>query len=492
MRDLGRRVTDRLASLTSRLVATAVALVLVVTVLVGVAATLALHSRLTAQLDDQVAQTSRVAQRLATGTAPQGDDRDPGNVRPGSLIAVFRDDGLVFGFRAGQGREDDRALGTDMLDVLGAVPADGRIRQVDLAGAGSYRVEAVALDGGIVVVGLTTVEVDEAVASLVRSETLLIALGGVLAAAGALLVVRRQLGPLREVAQTAHTVSELPLSAGEIHLSERVPAHLTNENTEVGQVGAALNTLLAHVESSLEARQRSEQQVRQFVADASHELRTPLATIVGYAELARTRPDPDTVATALAKVSEESGRMTALVEDLLLLARLDAGRPLGSEPVDLTRLLLEAVSDAQVLAPEHSWRLELPEESVEVVGDEARLHQVATNLLTNARKHTPPGTTVTVAATAAGFVVADDGPGFPPELAEHAFERFARGDTARERTGGAGLGLALVHAIVTSLGGVVTLTSRPGDTRFSVRLVPAPSFLPSSPPVGSVPGGASA
>lgn len=479
-----------LASLTFRLVLTAVALVLVVTVLVGVAATVALDSRLTAQLDEQVSQTSAVAQRLATGAPPQGSDRDPGNVRPDSLIGVFRDDGQVFGSLAGQG-DDSSSLGSAVLGELGEVPSDGRIREVALADVGTYRVKAVDLVGGVVVVGLPTKEVDEALASLVRAEVLLIALGGVLAAAGALLVVRRQLRPLREVAQTAHAVSELPLSAGEIHLSERVPAHLTSENTEVGQVGAALNTLLAHVESSLEARQRSELQVRQFVADASHELRTPLATIVGYAELARTRPDPDNVATALAKVSEESGRMTALVEDLLLLARLDAGRPLGSEPVDLTRLLLEAVSDAQVLAPAHHWRLELPDESVEVLGDEARLHQVITNLLTNARKHTPAGTTVTVSATPAGFVVSDDGPGFAPDLVSHAFERFARGDTARERTGGAGLGLALVHAIVTSLGGVVTLTSTPGDTRFSVRLVPTVPTAPAA-VVGSAPDGAPA
>ena len=144
--------------------------------------------------------------------------------------------------------------------------------------------------------------------------------------------------------------------------------------------------------------------MRQFVADASHELRTPLTTIAGYTELARSRPDDKAAAdTALAKVEEESGRMTALVEDLLLLARLDSGRPLVSEPVDLTRLLVEAVSDSRVLAPDHQWRLSLPEESVEVTGDEQRLHQVVTNLLANARKYTPAGTTVTVSAHSGGL-----------------------------------------------------------------------------------------
>ena len=174
--------------------------------------------------------------------------------------------------------------------------------------------------------------------------------------------------------------------------------------------------------------------MRQFVADASHELRTPLTTIAGYTELARSRPDDRAAAdTALAKVEEESGRMTALVEDLLLLARLDSGRPLVSEPVDLTRLLVEAVSDARVLAPDHHWRLSLPESSVEVVGDEQRLHQVVTNLLTNARKHTPAGTPSPSRPTPGGFAVHDDGPGFPPDLVDHAFERFARGDVARTR-----------------------------------------------------------
>ena len=169
--------------------------------------------------------------------------------------------------------------------------------------------------------------------------------------------------------------------------------------------------------------------------------------------------------------------MTGLVEDLLLLARLDAAQPLAHDSVDLTRLLLEAVSDARVVDPARRWRLELPEEALEVDGDAQRLHQVVTNLLTNARKHTPAGTTVTVVGRPGptpGFEVRDDGPGFPPALVDVAFERFARGDQARERSGGAGLGLALVQAIVTSLGGTVSLASVPGDTRVVVDLLPAP------------------
>jgi two-component system OmpR family sensor kinase len=209
------------------------------------------------------------------------------------------------------------------------------------------------------------------------------------------------------------------------------------------------------------------------VADASHELRTPLTTIAGYTELARRRPDDTaTLQTALGKVEEESARMTSMVEDLLLLARLDSGRPLERHPVDLSRLLVEAVSDARVVDPAHRWQLDLPEESIEVNGDVQRLHQVVTNLLTNARKYTPAGTTITVSAKPGGFSVHDDGPGFPPGLADHAFERFARGDAARTRgdAGGAGLGLALVQAIVTAHGGKVGLRSRPGSTEVTVSL----------------------
>ena len=162
--------------------------------------------------------------------------------------------------------------------------------------------------------------------------------------------------------------------------------------------------------------------------------------------------------------------MTTLVEDLLLLARLDAGRPLSREPVDLTRLLVEAVSDARVLSPDHHWRIDVPDEPIEVVGDEQGLHQVVTNLLTNARKHTPGGTTVTVAGRPDGFDVHDDGPGFPADFVDHAFERFARGDSSRNRAGGAGLGLSLVEAIVRSHLGTVGLDSEPGDTTVEVRL----------------------
>jgi two-component system OmpR family sensor kinase len=241
-------------------------------------------------------------------------------------------------------------------------------------------------------------------------------------------------------------------------------------------VGAALNRMLGHIGNALEARQASETRVRQFVADASHELRTPLAAIRGYAELANRDKDvsPE-VAHAIGRVESESRRMTSLVEDLLLLARLDSGRPVDREPVDLSRLVLDTVGDARVSGPNHHWRLELPAEPVYAVGDAQRLHQVLANLLSNGRTHTPPGSTVTTAlSTVDGAVVltvTDDGPGIPVERQREVFERFARGDSSRSRAAGStGLGLSIVAAVVQAHHGTVHLTSKPGETRFTVRL----------------------
>jgi two-component system OmpR family sensor kinase len=256
-----------------------------------------------------------------------------------------------------------------------------------------------------------------------------------------------------------------------------VPEADTDPHTEVGQVGAALNRLLDHVEDSLAARHASETQARQFVADASHELRTPVTSIRGYAELVRRQGSavPEDVAQALRRVEGEAVRMSDLVDDLLLLARLDAGRELAGEPVDLTALVLDVVSDAHAAGPDHRWRVDLPAAAVQVVGDESRLHQVLANLLANVRTHTPPGTTAVTRLRAedgaAVLEVVDDGPGIPPELLGSVFERFARGDSSRSRNAGStGLGLAIVEAVVTGHGGTLMVTSEPGRTAFTVRL----------------------
>ena len=467
-------------SLTSRLVVTAVALVALTALLIGAVTTLAMRSYLYDRLDQQVRQSMNGLLAPRGG----GDDDGPiGGPTPGfgglhTVTGLYPDGAASRGWVIAQSDERGgyrKPLSSTALDQLDRVPSDGHVHTVDVTALGGYRVIAQDVSDGTVVTGLPTRDVNDTLSSLVWYELLLGLLGVVAAAGAGTFVVRRQLRPLKEVAATAHAVAGLPL-ASDTEVSERVPERLTDEHTEVGQVGAALNSLLDHVETSLAVRHRSEQQVRQFVADASHELRTPLATIHGYAELSRRTPDdPVALGSALTKVETETDRMSALVEDLLLLARLDSGRPLERKEVDITHLLLESVGDARVLAPDHRWRLQLPEEPVTVTGDEQRLHQVVTNLLGNARHHTPPGTTVTVSAdavpTGVRIVVHDDGPGLPPGLAEHAFERFTRGDSSRTRaSGGAGLGLSLVAAIVQAHGGTAAVRSEAGDTTFAVTL----------------------
>lgn len=462
----------RWRSLTWRLVAIAVLLVAATGLLIATATTLAMRANLNSQLDKDLHGSlertvdMRQVPRLPDPPA-QADVIGPpiGTIRAFGTDAEWSE-GTVISEQDGAGWGAAVTLDDDQLSTLDGVE-DDEPETLRIDGLGRYRVLATTrADGQRVLVGMPTDEVDRTLTDLMQRELFATLVGVLLAGAAASVVVRRQLRPLNEVADTAHRVAEQPLASGEIDLADRVPAHLTDERTEVGRVGAALNTLLSHVESSLVARHRSEQQVRQFVGDASHELRTPLATIKGYAELARRHPDDAAaVLAALDKVEAESQRMTTLVEDLLLLARLDSGRPLEAEPVDLTRLLLEAVADARVLGPDHEWRLDLPEQAVEVNGDEQRLHQVVTNLLTNARKYTPAGSTITATVRPGEIVISDDGPGFADDVADHAFERFARGDAARNRAGGVGLGLALVKAIMEAHGGQVVLRSRPGDTR---------------------------
>ncbi|MDN5804904.1 MAG: HAMP domain-containing histidine kinase, partial [Microlunatus sp.] len=272
------------------------------------------------------------------------------------------------------------------------------------------------------------------------------------------------------------------LDRGEVALAVRVPPADANADSEVGRVGLALNHLLANVEEALATRQASETKVRQFVADASHELRNPLAAIRGYAELTRRSGEtvpPDT-AYAISRVESEAERMSRLVEDLLLLARLDAGPALDIQPTDLNPMLIDAVSDARAAGPDHIWSLAMPDGLITVPADPYRLHQVVANLLANARTHTPPGTTVLASLAAAGdralITVTDDGPGIPPDIADRVFERFTRADSSRVRAAGAsagastGLGLAIVAAVVEAHHGTVGVESRPGETKFVVGL----------------------
>jgi len=489
------------ASLTARLVVTVVALTALVAVLVGSAVTLVMRSYLTDRLDQQLVESvDRARADLLTAGTPWSDRarRPPPGQSAGLLSLVTDGEQSLATYIGTDG--DLLTVTEDVREQLARTPADQDVHHDDLPGYGSYRVVAVTEDGLTTVVALPTRDVDETISSLVAWEVAL----GVTATAGAaligLLLVRRQLRPLREVAQAAHEVTELPLSRGEVDMDVRLPARLTDPRTEVGAVGESLNRLLDHVAASLDARHASEQQLRQFLADASHELRTPLATITGYAELSRRTPDDaEALGHAMAKVESEAARMSTLVEDMLLLARLDAGRPLEREPVDLTMLLMQAVDDARVVDGARTWRLDLPDEPIETLGDEQRLHQVVANLLTNASRHTPPGTTVTAGLRAedghAVLTVHDDGPGVDPQLQRTIFERFSRGDSSRTRaSGGAGLGMSLVRAIAVSHGGSASVRSVPGDTTFTVVLPlhepVGPGDAPTSAPRGRPAGGA--
>ncbi|WP_316772013.1 HAMP domain-containing sensor histidine kinase [Streptomyces sasae] len=377
-------------------------------------------------------------------------------------------------------------LTTAQTTALKGITADGSTHTRTLPGLGTYRVTALDASGIRVLAGLPMDDVLDTIGGLVEVEIGVAAVGLTVAGCVCAVVIRRQLRPLGRVAATAVEVSHAPLGRGQVTGLTRVPERDTDSGSEAGQVGAALNRMIDHVEASLAERQRSEEQVRRseermrrFLADASHELRTPLASIAGYAELMNRGTDRIEPGLAWRRVNAESARMRSLVEDLLLLARLDEGRPLQSSEVDMAALVAEAVWDARAAGAGHQWQLELAlDEPVPVLGDEARLHQVVANLLANARIHTPPGTTVTatVEAPPASCVirVRDDGPGIPADLLPTVFERFTRADTSRTRAGvlegGSGLGLAIVSAITTAHGGHIDVQSAPGRTEFTIAL----------------------
>ena len=388
---------------------------------------------------------------------------------------------------------------------LRAIGPTGRNLTVNLTDLGRYRVAAYTLVErgtnraiGTVVIGIPLTISDRILLVLILAESglILLFIGATIVAARA--VVLRSLRPLNRVAATAQQVSTLPLDRGEVALAVRVPPEDTNPHSEVGQVGLAINHMLNNVEGALAARQASETKVRQFVADASHELRNPLAAIRGYAELTRRSGEaipPDTT-YALGRVESEAARMSTLVEDLLLLARLDAGPALDIQPTDLSELIINALNDARVAGPDHSWSLALPDEPVMVMGDAHRLHQVVANLLANARTHTPPGTRVEAALSSLDgqtiITVTDNGPGVPAELQSQIFERFTRADTSRVRAstaphgGSTGLGLAIVSAVVEAHHGRVAVDSHAGFSRFTVTL---PTTGPTTgPPTGPTTG----
>ena len=337
-------------------------------------------------------------------------------------------------------------------------------------GSLDYRVRTVTGRLGpapvLVVLGAPMAGVEASVAVLIRALLLVgLAVLAVMLVIG-WLIIRRDLRPLEQMTGTAERIS-----AGD--LSQRVGVH--DDGSEVGRLGQAFDTMLDQIQSAFEAQRaalvakdRSETQLRQFVADASHELRTPLTAVRGYAELYRAGGLSEEAALeqAMARIGTESRRMATLVEDLLLLARLDQGRPLRSDPVVISDLVNDALNDARAVEPERPVSAEVQPDVV-VTGDEDRLRQVIGNLFTNVRVHTPTDTPVDVSLAARDGVselrVSDHGPGVDPDHVEHIFDRFYRADPGRSRDrGGSGLGLSIAASVALAHGGTIAYSETPG------------------------------
>ena len=506
--------------LRTRLVLVAMALLVAICGAVGLFSYASMDLFLTRQLDKQLEDASHRSSEFGRPPLGNPNDRpDPLEARGqrvGTLIARIENGNVSSaGFLASDATR--ASLSPEDGQILLGLRTDGLPVDRTLS-SGAYRLVATQTPyGDIIVTGLPLAEKQGTLTSLVWTISI-VSLGGiVLVGLAGTVLIRRTMKPLEQLSEVATQVSQLPLDAGEVALAVRVPPSNAHPGTEVGSVGHALNKMLDNVSNALEARQESEMKVRQFVADASHELRTPLTAIRGYTELMRMTenftPDGE---RSLARVQSQSERMTTLVEDLLLLARLDEGQPIKVADVDLTQLAIETVSDEKVMAPDRIWQLELPDEPVVVRGDATQLHQVLANLLSNARKHTNAGTKVITgvmrsADGSAVVTVTDNGAGIAPEFVGRVFARFARADAARTnpaaspvtvtagarsgsasgaasgRAGGSapaaaaptsegtsGLGLSIVQSIVEAHGGTVEVTSRPGRTEFAVRLPGAP------------------
>ena len=507
-----------LAGRLSRALAACVALALVVMV---AASTLVMRSWMLANVDSELHRLAdQASKHLDVDDAPEdeeygeSDDDDDdvarppaqpsGAPRPGGPVVPGGPTGPGFG---GSGiaegtlqyvSKDGEAVGAVVsnfsvtylngpaLAILAAVPADGRSHTVRLQGLGTFRVTARVVEDKTVLVGVQTDSVDDVVIMLVAVEvgaSLVIAL-----AAGVVgrVWVRRELRPLGVVRAAAADIASRDLADDSANLT-RVGEEATSGPVEVADVAGALNSMIDAVEDGMERRARSEAKLRQFVADASHELRTPLASVQGYAQLARRDIDEASRTQALERISSEGARMASLVEEMLTLARLDGNRTLKRDTIDVIPLILDALSDAHVVAPDHAWELGEAVD-VPVLGDEAALRQILTNLLANARVHTPAGTRVTVSlsrapqgaepvkgAPASSMVtlrVADDGPGIPAEIRNRVFDRFVRGDSSRTRDGrgSSGLGMSIVESLARAMGGSVRLVDSEKGTVIDVTL----------------------
>ncbi|MCU1346218.1 MAG: periplasmic sensor signal transduction histidine kinase [Acidimicrobiia bacterium] len=471
-----------------------VALVGVSVLAVGFASYRALGSYLLDQADKNLDQSVPSARRILLDQQP-----DPtGQIRrrqlfPNPNYVEVRDSaGAVVGspVRAEQGLTEEPAP-----RLPKRTPGDVRHRFTVGAASGSLRyrvltIPVATVNGdppGTLIIAAPLRDEDSALRRLLLIE---LAAGAIVLAI--LVVVARQLVGvgLRPLVEMETTTAQI--AAGDF--SARVKA--ADDRTEVGRLGNAFNTMVSQIEAAFGQRQITEDRLRRFVADASHELRTPLTSIRGYSELYRhgALAQPDDLERAMSRIEQEAARMGLLVEDLLLLARLDEHRPFDKRPVDLSRLLADAVNDSRAVEPNRPIALIDEAPGALVLGDVHRLHQVVANLLANVRVHTPPDAEVEIRLgfddSQAIITVHDSGPGMAPDVAANVFERFYRADPSRARaSGNAGLGLAIVAAIVEAHDGTVSVETAPGKgATFTVRLpragLPAPQ-LPVEEPVGS-------
>nr|WP_241429012.1 HAMP domain-containing sensor histidine kinase [Agrococcus sp. ARC_14] len=453
-----------------RLLVVVVALFALLTAAVAIASVMTMRVVLETRVDEQLVE---LASRTAIDVDRNGEALVDPNSAAGAMFAIQSGDGLGTNFvlnRLGQ------KLGLSSGDQQAVMEAQtDAVTTVSLPTYGSYRVIAHQVGDVRVIVGMSLSDTNQTLAAL----GFVIAVSAIAAVTIVLLlgdwIIRRALRPLTSVIATTERISQLPLASGDAQLTNRV--RIEEPASEVGRVQESMNRMLKHIEEAFDARALSERRVRQFVADASHELRTPLAAVRGYAEITRKHDEElsEDTRASLERIEAAAHRMQALVDDLLLLARLDEGRELVRGEVDLSLMVVEAVADAQAAGREHPISLELPEEPVVVGGDQLRLQQIVANLLANARVHTPDGTTIDVRLRSEGddavVEIVDAGPGIPEALLHTVFERFARGDSSRSRaTGSSGLGLAIVQALVDAHHGSISLESEPGRTAFTVRL----------------------
>jgi two-component system, OmpR family, sensor kinase len=474
-----------------KLIVAVLALVTVALALISLASVTALRGYLVGRLDDQLERVASgfVQERPpdpGPGPGPGGNGRRP----PSPYLVQIRDAGGVILQRPGADDLLEKDLGRPEVpeDAAWLKERASRPLTVPAEGGGQWRVLVEPRrdgSGGSVVVAASLAGIDSAVGWLQRID-LLVSLGVLLVVAAAgVAIVRASLRPLVEMEQTAEAIA-----AGD--LTRRVPDR--DPRTEVGRLAAALNSMLAQIEAAFRARaasettaRRSEERMRRFVADASHELRTPLTTIRGFAELYRqgAAHEPAELDKLMRRIEDQAARMGLLVEDLLLLARLDQQRPLDRRPVDLLALATEAVNDARAVAPDRRIELELGDGGGElplvVLGDEDRLRQVIANLMSNALIHTPAGSPIELRAGthrgdgdgSAAIEVVDHGGGLTREQTERVFERFYRADPARSHAaGGVGLGLSIVAALVAAHGGTVEVRSEPGQGASFLVLLP--------------------